>query len=335
MSEFPSAAYPLGLLRIPGVGTRTVARVVRSYGDPDSLRAASPAALEDTIGKRAAHAVGPYLVAGLDAELATARDLVRLHEDSGIAVVGLTDPAYPPALRLTDDPPAALFVKGRLDCLGMIGVAVVGTREPTPIGVEMARRIAMRFATAGFCVVSGLALGIDAAAHEGALRSGTTLAVLGTPPDEIYPREHVELARRIEASGALVSEYPIGTRVGREAFVQRDRIQAGIATAIVPVQTGVQGGTMHTIAAAERAQRLLLCPVPDQRDSDSRQSQGIRLLIESGRGIAFDGSDYERLIEMIGEAAARTARPAAPSGEREQQLLLSDAEATARPRPSH
>jgi len=214
----------------------------------------------------------------------------------------ITDDAYPPFLRLIDDPPPVLYVRGDLGVVAnpnMVGV--VGTREPTQRGMGVARKVAARFASDGFVVVSGLASGIDTAGHEGALEAGATIAILGTALDKIYPAENRGLAERIEQGGALLTEYPLGDEGRASNFVARDRIQAGMSLALIAVQTGLVGGTQHTIRFATESRRLLLCPRPLEGEADAPSYEGIWELIRSGRAREFVGDDYGDLFLAVRE----------------------------------
>jgi DNA processing protein len=184
-----------------------------------------------------------------------------------------------------------LYVRGDASLLSLTDtVAVVGTRDPTDYGVKTAHRIADSLARSGYVIVSGLARGIDTAAHTAALEAdGRTIAVLGTPLNEIYPAENKGLAKRIaDQSGLLVSEIPLGKSSSKLAFVRRDRIQSGLSLAVFAIQTDLNGGTMHTVTYAEKQGRLIFCPTPTSEDVSAKQNAGIMHLIRSGRAHQFD-----------------------------------------------
>lgn len=181
----------------------------------------------------------------------------RLRQD-GIRVLSEHDPAFPPQLRQVDDAPYWLFVQGELAALsGPALVAIVGTREASDVGQETARQVTREVAGSGLGLVSGLAEGIDQAAHDQALRLGVTqVAVLGTGIDVVFPAGTGRLRQGIlDTGGALVSEYLPGQRWGKQNFVQRDRIQAALAVAVCPVEGRLQGGTAHTVRFAEKYHR--------------------------------------------------------------------------------
>jgi DNA processing protein len=183
----------------------------------------------------------------------------------------------------------------------MNAVAVVGTRNPTKTGQRTAFEVSQYLASQGYSIVSGLALGIDTAAHEGALAAmGVTVAVFATPLDKVYPAKNRSLADYVEESGgALVSEWPIGRGTSRQAFVFRDRIQSGLSIAVIPVQTDIEGGTMHTVKYAEKQGRLLLCPRPIPEEADMSQYAGIIHLVQTGRAQEVDTGDLDSLRQIL------------------------------------
>jgi DNA processing protein len=192
-----------------------------------------------------------------------------------------------------------LYVLGNEDALRReCTVAVVGTRTPTDVGIKVTGRISEFFAMAGCLVVSGLAKGIDRAAHVATLRAkGETAAVLGTSLDTIYPAENRPLAEQILASGGvMLSELPLGSPSSKGAFVRRDRIQSGLSLAVIAVQTDVSGGTMHTINFAEKQNRLIFCPAPVLSEAHAPQYRGILGLIDSQRATAFGATDLPRIL---------------------------------------
>jgi DNA protecting protein DprA len=177
----------------------------------------------------------------------------------------------------------------------------VGTRDSTPTGEKVAFQIAKWLVEERWSVVSGLAKGIDAAAHRGALsKRGRTVAVMATPLDKVYPAENKQLAYEIlDHDGCWVSEIPLGKSAHRGAFVRRDRIQSGMCVAVVPVQTDVEGGTMHTVGFAEKQGRLLLCPQPTEKERFLKQYAGVRCLIETGRAKAFSSEEFGHVLLML------------------------------------
>ena len=199
---------------------------------------------------------------------------------AGVTVIAFFDERYPLALSRIADPPPVLFAKGNLDLLGHERLlAVVGTREPTVFGETAARALATKAAEAEWGIVSGLALGVDSIAHTVALDLGApTIAILGNGLDRIYPKANEGLAQRILAAGGLLlSELPFGAPPLPRNLIARDRLQSGLASAVVVVQTGVQGGTMHTARFAAEQGRPIFCPVPH---GENGKSEGLRVLLE-------------------------------------------------------
>jgi DNA processing protein len=300
VNRLDDARRLVALGRLPGVGTRTVASIARSYPVLAAVHEEGEAGLVAKVGKRAATALLEGFATGWAPALAEAERIIERHVTAGITPLPITDDAYPPLLRLIDDPPPVLYVRGDLSVVANPNtVAVVGTREPTPRGMGVSHKIAARFAQGGYVVVSGLAKGIDTAGHEGALEVGPTVAILGGALDTIYPAENRGLADRIEGRGALITEYPLGDAGRATNFVARDRIQAGMSLAVIPVQTGLVGGTQHTIRFATEAQRLLLCPRPLEDEAAAPSYEGIWDLVRSGRAREFGGDDYEDLFEAL------------------------------------
>lgn len=180
----------------------------------------------------------------------------------GIFILSIHDQDYPLSLKTIDNPPLLLFVKGNKDLLqNPKKIAIIGTRTPSEQGLVSALKISSRLAQAHFIIVSGLALGCDTAAHQGCLNvQGKTIAVLAHGLDTIYPRANQALANAILGmEGCLVSEYPIGFRAEKYRFVERNRIQSGLSQGVIVIETGLEGGTMHTAQFAKRQNRALAC----------------------------------------------------------------------------
>ena len=259
---------------------------------------------------------GPNVAAALnrrpddfEQRLAAARGWLHAGEGDR-RVLTLADPAYPEALLQTADPPLWLFVQGQVEALGARrALAVVGSRRPTPQGADHARRFATELGAAGWTVVSGLAQGVDGAAHEGALAAGApTVAVMGTGPDRIYPARHRKLAHRIAASGALVSEFPPGTPALAQHFPQRNRIIAGLSRGTLVVEAALASGSLITARLALEAGREVMA-IPGAITSP--QSQGCHALIKQGAQLV---ETLEDILWALGEAgeAVSTSAPKPP-----------------------
>lgn len=207
----------------------------------------------------------------------------ELHEceRQGVTALGIFDEAYPSRLRALHDPPPVIFVHGSVEVLSEPRIAaVVGTREPTRFGCSAAEAITASLAGAGWAVISGLAKGIDTIAHGAALKHDTpTVAVLAGGLDYVYPAENKELAAAIvDQGGALIAERRWGQRPHRSSFVERNRLQTGLAAAVVVAQTGVVGGTMHTARHAAAQRRALFCPQPRSRHE---KNDGLEVLLST------------------------------------------------------
>jgi len=198
---------------------------------------------------------------------------------SGADFITTRDPGYPKLLKEIHDPPIGLYRKGRYE-FDRPCVAIVGSRRTTLYGQATAKKLGAELARLGFCIVSGLARGIDTAAHEGALSvGGKTAGVLGCGIDIIYPPENLELYRRIEADGAVLSEFPFGRRADRQSFPMRNRVVAGMCDATIVVETDVSGGAMITARFAGEYGRLIFA-VPGRIDQPT--SAGCHQLIRDG-----------------------------------------------------
>lgn len=296
------ATYLLGLMRLPGIGRWSAIQIARAFPNGDWPSAAESTRVE-RLEARVARTLGSIGSPAWSTHLAAAADIVAAHQSRGITVVAVDEPDYPPLLRLAGSPPPVLFVRGSLSTLQTSdAVAVVGTRAPTPSGMIVASRLAAAMVEAGFTVVSGLAKGIDSAAHIGALDAGgETVAFFGTAIDKVYPAANKDLAARIErGGGALVSEYPIGAPSSGRQFVERDRLQAASSIAVIPVQTGREGGTLHAVRFAHELQRPVLAPRPLPTEESDPMYEGIKDLISSGRAIVIEGqADYAVLANYL------------------------------------
>jgi len=266
----------LVLNALPNIGPITTNRLLEELGgDPRAIFVAGVRQLEAVKG------VGPAIaqtLVGWTEHFDLAREEKRL-ADAGAGFVTTRDDGYPKLLRQIHDPPIGLYRKGGYD-FAHPGVAIVGSRRATLYGQSVAKKLGMELAERGFCVVSGLARGIDTAAHEGALSvGGKTAAVLGTGIDIIYPPENLDLYRRIAETGAVLSEFPFGRRADRQSFAMRNRIVSGICEAVVVVESDVDGGAMITARFAGEHGKLIFA-VPGRIDQPT--SRGCHQLIRDG-----------------------------------------------------
>lgn len=208
-----------------------------------------------------------------------AADLRWLDAGPGRELLPIADPRYPWLLRHIADPPLVLFMEGDPACLNQPSLAVVGSRSPTPQGREIARDFGRALARAGFVIVSGLARGIDGAAHQGALEQGRTIAVCGHGLDSVYPAAHRRLGEAIREQGALISEFPTGTPPRRPHFPRRNRLISGLCLGTLVVEAGMQSGSLITARlAAEQNREVFAVP----GSIHSPQSRGCHALIRKG-----------------------------------------------------
>lgn len=243
----------LRLSLAPGLKPAALRLLLCAFGLPEAIFDQAPEALAAIAGEAAARAAlaptGPEFDAQLDA-------VIAWREQPGNQIVTLDDPAYPPALLTMPDPPPLLYIKGRLNLLHTRAVALVGSRSATPQGVEDAERFARELSVAGVTVISGLALGIDGAAHRGGLEGvGSTVAVIGTGADLVYPSAHHALARQIAVQGAILSEWPLGTPARAANFPQRNRLIAGLVSGVVIVEAAMRSGSLITARLANEMGR--------------------------------------------------------------------------------
>lgn len=238
----------LRLTQTAGVGPDTGRKLLAAFGLPEQIFCASDAALQKQVHERIAHA----LLAEPDQDtLSLIEKTLAWADQPGNHVVTLADPEYPKALLDIADPPLVLYAKGRIELLNRPALAVVGSRNATADGRANAHRFAEALSHAGLCVASGLALGIDAAAHEGALLgSATTIAVIGTGADIVYPARNRALAHRIAAQGCILSEYPLGMPAVASNFPRRNRLISGLARGVLVVEAVAQSGSLITAKMA-------------------------------------------------------------------------------------
>jgi len=276
----------LRLTLIPGVGSAGQRALLRTFGSPEAVFEASAEALASVLGAELARATLKHPDAAiLEASLDWARS-------PGHTLLTLDHPAYPASLFDLADPPSLLYASGALDALRLPGLAVVGSRNATAGGLQSAERFAQTIAEGGFCVISGLALGIDAAAHRGALAAkpaGRTVAVVGTGVDRVYPARNQDLARRIVGEGGLIlSEFPLGTGVQAHHFPRRNRIIAGLAKGVLVVEAATESGSLITARLGGELGREIFA-IPGSIHSP--QSRGCHRLIREGAKLVESAQD--------------------------------------------
>lgn len=288
----------LSLALLPGIPPRS-ARELLARG-PLAETLARPQDHADLLGAEAVSA----LRSGVTRRAAAAQ--AAKARQAGVTIVGRDDSHYPLWLRDTHTPPLVLWVKGQLVAdEGAKAVAVVGSRAATPLGRAFGERLAGELAASGLVVVSGLARGIDAAAHRGVLRArGRTVAVLGSGLDRIYPPEHAPLAERVAETGAVVSEFPLGTQPWKSNFPRRNRVIAGWARAVVVVEAGAKSGALSTArAAADEGRDVMAVP----GHPSEPQAEGTNALLRDGAALVRGSPD---VLAELGLLEARAPEPA-------------------------
>lgn len=274
----------LRLTLTPGVGNETARQLLATFGSAQAVFGQRTATLRALGSERLAHAIQTE-PAQLGSLLQTTLDWLQQADDRRIATLG--DATYPPALLNIEDPPLMLYMMGSLvkssPAAGPAmanNLAIVGSRNPTPQGEANARQFAKALSGAGLCIVSGLALGIDGAAHDGALLGGgQTIAVVGTGLDRVYPKRHLALAHRITQQGLLISEFPLGTPPLTGNFPKRNRIISGLSRGTLVVEAAMQSGSLITARlAAEQGKEVFAIP----GSIHSPQSRGCHALIKQG-----------------------------------------------------
>lgn len=221
---------------------------------------------------------------------------LRWAEAANHHIITLDDAAYPEILRKINAPPIVLFVYGQLDCLKKIQLAMVGSRNPMPAGRETAFKFAKYLAGCGLVITSGLAMGIDSASHEGALAgSGSTIAVIGTGIDQVYPRRNKALAEKIAECGAIISEFPLYTPVKRENFPQRNRIISGLSVGTLVVEAALRSGSLITARlAGEQGREVFAIP----GSIHNPLARGCHKLLRDGAKLVEKAGDILEELEL-------------------------------------
>lgn len=297
----------LALTHIDGLGTRGAHRLVEHFGSPQAIYSASLTELEGCgLPPRVAQAI--FAKAGLaEAE----KDLAAAAQ-AGCRVLACGDHDFPRLLKEIADPPLALYVRGDASVLSQHAVAIVGTRRPSAYGSSIAHRLAGDLASRELVIVSGLARGIDSAAHRGALEvKGKTVAVLGSGIDVVYPKENKSLAEKVVESGAVISEFPMGTAPMPENFPIRNRIISGLALGTVIVEAAEYSGSLITARlAAEQNREVYAIP----GNITSPQSFGPNLLIKQGAKLV------DRWMDVVEEFPAAVRMQLAGASDASQNI---------------
>jgi len=306
--------YYLGFNLVNGIGPARLDRLIEYCGSIASAWLARPA---------------DWLAAGLDGRSITAltraqrtldldAELERV-ERAGVQLITRDDAAYPAVLAQIAAPPPLLYVKGQISAVDTWCVAVVGTRSPTAYGKEATRRIVGELAAAGVTIVSGLAIGVDTIAHATTLEmAGRTLGVLASGLDQIYPQRNRALAEQIAANGAILTEFPLGTKPTPQLFPVRNRIISGLALATLVIEAGAQSGALITVRYALDQGRDVFA-VPGQ--IFSRMSEGTNQLIRDGAGLVTCGQDILDALNLSAVASQQEIQAALPDDPIEAAML--------------
>jgi DNA processing protein len=308
----------LRLIATPGVGPRSARHLLASFGLPDQIFSVGRAAL----AKAVPEPVAQLLAAPPGTEVQSVIDATEhwLSSAPNHALITLADPEYPQLLLTTADPPAVLFAIGRTELLNRPALAIVGSRNATQQGVANAEAFAGALARAGVTIISGLALGIDAAAHRGALDAdgdAGTVAVVGTGVDTVYPASNRALTQRIRAEGLVISEFPLRTPAIAHNFPRRNRVIAGLARGVLVVEAALRSGSLITARLAAEAGREVFA-IPGSIHSPL--AKGCHRLIRDGAKLVESAQD---IAEDLGlQRVAAPAADAAPDGPHSDLLAL-------------
>lgn len=283
MKPSPDVESWLSLSLIQGLGDESVRRLLVAFGSPTGIFSASTSALERIVKKNIVHNIK---CGGDKTKLAAT---LKWLDDPANAIITLADSDYPSLLLNIPDPPPLLYFKGRRDLLSAPALAIVGSRNATPQGLSNAENFAEAASNAGLCIISGMALGVDTAAHHGGLRGVTaSIAVVGTGLDIVYPARNHELAHRLAKEGALISEFPLGTPAKGGNFPRRNRIISGMSQGCLVVEAALRSGSLITARQAlEQGREVLAIP----GSIHSPLSKGCHALIKQGAKLVESTQD--------------------------------------------
>lgn len=296
MDDNDGLAAWIRLCSTPGLGGESQRKLLAAFGLPEQVLGASLSSLRGVIGEKADLLFGNDQTPLVEATLEWAKQ-------PGHTLLTLADSRYPARLLEIPDPPCLLYVRGQLEQLQKPSVAVVGSRNASVQGRQLAHAFAKALGEAGYSVISGLALGIDAAAHEGALQSrGKTLALIGTGADRLYPARNRSLAERIEQTGAIVSEFPLGTPALPANFPRRNRLISGLSRGVLVVEAALESGSLVTARLAlEQGREVMAIP----GSIHSPLARGCHRLIKQGAKLV---ETIEDILDEIGRLPLTQAR---------------------------
>ena len=296
------AALWVGLSLIDGLGGQTLCQLLREFGNPAQIYQASHSQLIKVVSSK----IAGEIIKGVDAD--AVQPTLDWLQHAGNHVVTLADSYYPKLLLQISNPPPILYAKGQLDWLNHPSIAMVGSRSSTPQGEKNAEDFATSLSNFGLCVVSGLALGIDGAAHRGALKATAqnaagTIAVVGTGLDIVYPAKHRDLAHKIVQRGLIISEFALGTPSKAQNFPRRNRIISGLSLGCLVVEANVQSGSLITAKlAAEQGREVFAIP----GSIHSPVAKGCHLLIKQGAKLVESTQDIMDELSIDGISLVNT-----------------------------
>ncbi|MES2073068.1 MAG: DNA-processing protein DprA [Pseudomonadota bacterium] len=304
------------LEQTPGVGQETARKLLAAFGLPEQIFAAGFPALRTIVPDRIALALSQPLTEETRIQIDKTLDWCG---QPGNQALTLVDAAYPRALLNIPDPPVIIYVKGRAALLEAAAMAVVGSRNATAQGIDNAEKFSEALSHAGWTIVSGLAAGIDAAAHQGGLRGpGSTIAVIGTGADIVYPARNRKLAHLIADGGCIVSEYPLGMPAIAANFPRRNRIISGLAKGVLVVEAAAQSGSLITARmAAEQGREVFAIP----GSIHSPLAKGCHLLIKQGAKLVESAQDILDELLTGPVVPARDVLPQAGPADNQHPLL--------------
>jgi DNA processing protein len=304
----------LALSLTRGLGGESARRLLKEFGSPEAVFAASISSLKSVVKADVAAEIKNGI-----ADEVVAQVLAWLEDDNN-HIVTLADLDYPQSLLNIPDPPLLLYVKGRLTLLNQPSLAVVGSRSATPQGINNAEAFAKSLSDAGLCIISGLAHGIDAAAHRGALRGqSSSIAVVGTGLDKVYPSANRDLAHALAQQGAMISEFPLGTPPLAANFPRRNRLISGMSLGCLVVEASLQSGSLITARLAlEQGRDVFAIP----GSIHAPQSKGCHALLKQGAKLVETAQDILEELGSLPVSAVPVADSEGPDSEDQDAALL-------------
>ena len=290
-----NSVYLLSLSLLPGIGRRTIQKIIQQIPDGFS----SENQISDILAQtpRKVH----FSKDEITKSIGESKRILELSENQNIHSLTSFDNEFPSSLKSIDDPPFLLFYRGDISILESARrVAIVGTRNPSEPGITEGKFITKYFTDRGFVIISGLAKGCDTVAHQTTIENGgRTVAFLPSGIDRIYPPENKELSERIvETGGVLISEYPVNTVVRKNHFIERDRLQSGCSQVVVVIETEINGGTMHTVNFAIKQNRIIRC-LEFSTELEIPQNRGNMELISNGKAIGLKMTGIENDNQLL------------------------------------